>query len=167
MSKYTEPFISTFAQKEKNMATSLIIEYSRIIQRATMLSAFEAKMAFNTTGDRMFSDVRITAKDESAVKAYIQEGMNILISMLSRAFDITKTDTSTTSIWSIEGEDDNRLNISSTQFDEALASFALSRWLDNKLPQRAQAYASIFKDLSESSIKMSLKKRKPKRPTAQ
>ena len=87
MSKYTEPFISTFAQKEKNMATSLIIEYSRIIQRATMLSAFEAKMAFNTTGDRMFSDVRITAKDESAIKAYIQEGMNILISMLSRAFD--------------------------------------------------------------------------------
>jgi hypothetical protein len=156
------------------MNTTIQFEYTPIIERATMLSAFEAKQAVNTNGESMFEDVRITEKDAPALKAYIDEGAKLLEAQLASSFTIDSTDDSdptatpptpaTKIIWTFTDIDTRRATLDAAKFTEAIVCFTLSRWCENKIQGTAQSYAAMFKDLAAAAVKIAKTKRKPQRP---
>ena len=144
---------------------SITLAYSDILQRATMLSAFEAKQAINAEGESMFSDVRIYEKDHSALIAYIKEGAKLLESKLATAFTIDSTASTTAITWAFtDNIDTRRVNITADKFTEAIVAYTLARWLENKIPNTAKSYVAMFQDLSDAAVKTAKTKSKPKRP---
>lgn len=153
---------------------SITLAYSDILQRATMLSAFEAKQAINAEGESMFQDVRIYEKDWSALNVYIREGAKLLEAKLATAFTIDSTDDAdptttpptpaTKIIWTFTDLDTRRTALSADKFTEAIVAYTLARWLENKIPNTAKSYVAMFQDLSDAAVKTAKTKSKPKRP---
>jgi hypothetical protein len=175
MSKRTKLFNPTFARKIKiEMDKTVQLVFADITERATMLSAFEAKQAINTNGESMFSDVRIYDKDHDAINTYIREGAKLLEAQLASTFTVDATDDAdptttpptpaTMIVWTFTDIDTRRTTLNADKFKEAIVCYVLSRWLENKIQNTAQAYTAMFKDLSDAAIKITKTKRKPARP---
>lgn len=147
------------------MDKTINLIYSSIIERATMLSAFEAKQAINANGESMFGDVRIYAKDHDAIKTYIREGAKLLEARLASVFTIDQTESSTQITWTFTDIDSRRTELKADKFTEAIVCYSLSRWLENKIPNTSKAYSAMFQDLADAAIKITKTKRKPSRPS--
>lgn len=160
------------------MDITITLPYNDIISRATMLSAFEAKEAVAPDGSKNFSDVRITAKEHTALQNYIQEGASIIEARLAKNFHITSSITTTINNgittdtglqWVLHDETTRRDNGNSDgtlirSVKEALVCFTLARWFENKLEKTAKTYSGMFADLSDSACRIIITKRKPSRP---
>jgi len=146
------------------MDKTVTLVFATITERAAMLSAFEAKQAVNTNGESMFSDVRIYSKDNEAIKTYIIEGAKLLEARLASSFTIDSTTGENGITWTFTDLDTRRTELKADKFQEALVCYILTRWLENKIPNTAQAYNAMFKDLSEAAVKITKTKRKPQRP---
>lgn len=157
------------------MDKTINLTYSSIIERATMLSAFEAKQAINSNGESMFGDVRIYSKDHDAIKTYIREGAKLLEARLASTFTIDATDNAdptttpptpaTMIVWTFTNIDTRRTTLNADKFTEAIVCYSLSRWLENKIPNTSKAYSAMFNDLADAAIKITKTKRKPSRPS--
>jgi len=146
------------------MDKTITLTFADIIQKATMLSAFEAKQSVNTDGESHFNDVRIYDKDHTAIKAYITEGAKLIEANLATAFTINSTTEEDTITWLFTDIDTRRTTLTPDKFTEALVAYTLARWLENKIPNTAQAYVAMYKDLADAAVKTAKTKRKPQRP---
>lgn len=148
---------------------NIIVSYSPSVERCKMLSAYEAREAVDANGERKYDSVRITDDEQSVILTYIKQSAELLESMLTSALLSEGDYTSDEQVTWEMSEDvarrkggNNESLIKSCQ--DAFAVFAMSKWLENKLPEQSQAYLRMWGDLSTAAVRIARQKRKPSRP---
>ena len=131
------------------------------LEQVRMISAQEGYAATSSGGDPLFKDVRLRTLDEQAVAKWIDDAMRQIEVRLRSAISSA---TYTGDYCQLTFK--NRYTVRDTQemADEAAyaaACYALSRWLDIRLPEKAAAYLAMFTDRVEKIAQYCLRKDVP------
>ena len=149
---------------------NLVITISEVLTRCKTISAFDARRATTTSGESLYDEVRITDADEAVVKEYINQAAHIIEGQMSSVLDVEGLYESTQITWTIHEDASRRQTGINRAFlntaQEAMAMYALYRWMENKLPETSKSYDNVFTTLLDAAMKIIKTKAKPSRPTA-
>ena len=156
-------------RKKETKAMNITIPYSEPLERCKMLSAFEARES--TNGADLYDSVRITQKDEQAIRAYIVQAAELLEARIGIVLEEEGDYSNASQVtWNVH-EDAARRSTGATgksfvkAAQEAMVAFAMSRWLETKVQQSSASYKGMWADLSEAAVRIIKTKRKPTRPS--
>ena len=111
------------------------------LERVRMVSAHEGVMAVSQGGDSLYKDVRVT----KGVKVCIEEGLRLVEEALGSMLLEEGTYTDGYCEWKLKESYGKRQESSAADMvGEAVAIYALWRWLDVRLPGRAAAYLELW-----------------------
>lgn len=132
------------------------------LERVRMLSAHEGTMATSASGDSLYKDVRVTKGDEDYIVGVIEEGLRLVEQMMGTlllaqaTYDGKKAEFDF--LPSCRLRNDNSLT---DALAECAAEYAMSRWLEIRLPSRAEGYLSRFADKAKSAVILAAEKPLP------
>lgn len=142
-------------------ATMITITYNEIYDKAFELASFEAGRGVQD--EALFNVIVLNERDRAFINSFADQATESLCSLLSFCLDdwevgsgISFTFRTTCSLSAT-----TKANRVKTQLIDAIVSLVMSKWLDNKLPDRAKSYASMFTDMA-GAIVSSVKRVKPK-----
>ncbi len=115
------------------------------LERVRMVSAHEGVMAVSQGGDSLYKDVRVTKGDEPFVLVCIEEGLRLVEEALGSMLLEEGTYTDGYCEWTLKESYGKRQEQSAVDMvGEAVAIYALWRWLDVRLPGRAASYLELW-----------------------
>lgn len=144
----------------------IAFKYKEIIDNIKMLAAFEGREYVNTEGKSLFQSIIVTEQDFPLVKSYIHQAINSLQEQLARMILYT-TQTDDETVWQIRGEQ-TRYNPSTQtalqkHLYEAVASYAMMKWMEERKPSRVAMYADLWQGSSQLAAKNIFRKDAPRK----
>ena len=144
-------------------------EYEDLINRCEQLSSFESEGKVDAAGRSRYLEIHINEVDKLLVQQYIEQARNILEERLSKMIQSVEDDAGKEEDKGIPGftwhiRTDTRWKESTTfgrHIKEAIVAYAMSSWLNDKLPNRVAFYDSLFTASTEMAVKNIFKKQSP------
>ncbi len=149
------------------MSSTIDYKYSEAFEKCAMMSAFESRNAVDANGESVYQTVKIVDQDTDLLYTYFAEAARLLeeafapVVTASVYADKESTD-ATTNVTTYPGfkltldRDENRWVGGKRDFNryltEALTSYALWRWLADKLPDRAGVYGELWQQMSAAAV---------------
>lgn len=92
----------------------------------------------------------INSRDKEFIKSYGEQAMELIGGALKFCIDEYDLTESGDYIFSFRPDCTLSVKESRTKrhITEAMTAYVMSRWLDNKLPERAKAYAQMYADMT-------------------
>lgn len=118
-------------------------KYEDLIARCEQLSSFEADGKVDANGESRYLEIHINEVDKQLIRQYIMQARYIMEERFGRA--ITTEDNNGGFKWNVDSNTRWKQNASfERHVTEAIASYAMSAWLSDKLPERVTFYENIF-----------------------
>lgn len=140
-----------------------------LINRCEQLSSFESEGKVDEAGQSRYLEIHINEVDKLLVRQYIEQARNILEERLSKMIESVEDNAGKENdkdapgfTWHIRT--DTRWKESTTfgrHIKEAIVAYAMSSWLNDKLPNRVAFYDSVFAASTEMAVKNVFKKQSP------
>lgn len=135
--------------------------YSGVVARCKMLSSFEGRDYVGDSGDSLYLRVKLTDQEDPLLIGYLDEAARRMEERVSRMVLASEyTDTGFT--WTLRTEE-TRWNVNrdlDRHISEALAAYAMARWLEDRKPSRVEMYRSLWEG-SSAMAEMSLYRKNP------
>lgn len=129
-------------------AVMITIEADTIYNKAVEFASFEAGRGVQD--DALYPTLMINSRDKEFIHSYGEQAMNLIGGVLK--FCIDDYDVTEGGDFSFAFRSDCLLSIKEKRTEryltEAMTAYVMSRWLDNKLPERAKAYAQMYADMT-------------------
>lgn len=148
-------------------------KYEDIFSQCEQLSSFEARGKVDANGNSRYLDIHIGEVDRLLVDQYITQAVINLQEAFSRMIvstipnaGIVETTTEEIPGFTWVMRDDSRWNGAKAftkHTAEAIASYVLSQWLSDKLPERVQFYEGLFTSSLAMASKNLFTKQAPKK----
>lgn len=126
----------------------ITIKADTIYDKAVEFASFEAGRGVQD--DAMYPTLMINSRDREFIQSYAEHAMQLLGGALK--FCIDEYDTADNGDYTFSFRSDCTLGIKEKRTEkhltEAMTAYVMSRWLDNKLPERAKAYAQMYADMT-------------------
>lgn len=140
------------------------INYSTIYDNVFELASFEAGRGMQE--ESLYPQLMVNTRDKDFVQTHADAAFNRIIGLLD--FCIASADKQEAN-YVIVFREDCAYSMSTEEWrltsyvTEALTAYAMERWLDNKLSDRAQVYAKLFEEMTGMLVKRA-RRRKPNKP---
>jgi len=144
--------------------------YSDIQEQCKKLAAFDANQAHTSEGDSLFDLVRIADRDMVVISDYITQAFHIIESSINNLLTEEGNHDIKNETYSWNFKDDvarrktGTNNAFTTAATEAITMYALSRWMENKLPDNAKMYNDHFTTALNTAVRIIKIKAEPTRP---
>jgi ketosteroid isomerase-like protein len=126
----------------------ITIEANTIYDKAVEFASFEAGRGVQD--DAMYPTLMINSRDKAFIQSYGEQAMGLIGGSLK--FCIEEYDLTESGDYAFSFRPDCTLSIKEKRTEryltEAMTAYVMSRWLDNKLPERAKAYAQMYADMA-------------------
>lgn len=126
----------------------ITIQANTIYDKAVEFASFEAGRGMQD--DALYPSLMINSRDKEFIHSYAEQAMNLIGGLLK--FCIDDYDVTEGGDFSFAFRSDCLLSIKEKRTErhltEAMTAYVMSRWLDNKLVERAKAYATIYADMT-------------------
>lgn len=126
----------------------ITIEANTIYNKAVEFASFEAGRGVQD--DALYPTLMINSRDKEFIHSYAEHAMNLIGGLLK--FCIDDYDVEEGGGYTFSFRSDCTLGIKEKRTEkhltEAMTAYVMSRWLDNKLPERAKAYAQMYADMT-------------------
>lgn len=129
-------------------AAMITIKANTIYDKAVEFASFEAGRGVQD--DALYPTLMINSRDKEFIHSYGEQATQLLGGALK--FCIDGYDVSDSGDYTFSFRSDCTLGIKESRTEkhitEAITAYVMSRWLDNKLPERAKAYAQMYADMT-------------------
>lgn len=142
------------------------IDYTAVLNRCVMLSSYEGREAYDTTGKSRYANIHINTNDEPLVLGYIYQSeaelRNRLDDMISAVDESTNGYT-----WTLKAEDKRLKDKGRWPVDqwvqEAMTAYAMRMWLSDaaRKPERTQFYEELYRNMVKAIEDFVFKKQEP------
>lgn len=143
------------------MTKDIIITIEGVVDNCTRLSSFEGRRAVNKDGTSNYPEVHITSQDAPLIKDHVKQGCNTLQGMLGRLVtDITFGDNTFTFTFTYDGRRTSLATLEN-MLTEAVASYVMSKWIDETKPDRVKFYSDMLNEMAIAITKALTFKSRP------
>lgn len=142
------------------------VSYNEAIQRCMMLTSFEGKNHTDGEGESLFSETVITTQDRPLITDYLNCGAMIIEESIARlVLSSSYSGDTDGQVWSLQLRLSDRWNGNRTDFtqylQEALVSFALSKWYDLKWPDKVAKYVTLWEESLNRIVSNAFRRSQP------
>lgn len=152
----------------------ITIKYDDVFMRCKFISSYEAQQAKGAAGNSIYTNIVLTDADKQLVSVWLEQGMKMIEAKLSSALNVETEYTSKTEdgkqIQVVEVEVTKDLEVAGASqsggsfrksVEEALVTFCLQKWMEDKIPTRGEGYARMFDQMCDAVMKIAFKRKRP------
>lgn len=145
---------------------AIIIDYSSVLERCVMLSSYEGREAYDTTGKSRYASIHINTNDEPLVLGYIYQSEADLRNRLDDMIDSVEQDEDGYT-WTLKAEAKRLKDKGYWPVDqwmqEAMTAYAMRMWLSDasRKPERVQFYDELYHNMVKVIEDFVFKKQEP------
>ena len=137
------------------------ITFKDIIDRCTLISAFDARESITGSGESNYKQMRITTQENELLKTYIGQGANFIESKLTGILGVATTATDSISFNLLSTDRSAGENTIKRSISETIVAYTLQRWYEDKSPDKSKAYNALFTDMLEATKAIAYRKTHP------
>jgi hypothetical protein len=138
------------------------INYSDIIKRCKLLSAFDARESFTASGERNFKQMKVTEQEGDLLTLYIGQASHAVASALSYAIaDVTAAESNILFTITSGHSAEKRAASLKKSIEETIVAYTLQRWYEDKSPERSKSYNVLYADMLGATKALAFKSEKP------
>lgn len=137
----------------KQERSMISISFDTIFDKAVEFSAYEAGRGVQDKS--LLPTLLVTAKDKPFIQSHAEQAMLSVGSLLRFCLEDFGMPEDGAAEYRFTFREDcvlARRSGTKRHLTEAMATFVMSQWLGNKLPERAQAYASMHADMAGALV---------------